>query len=109
MRSNVLGLDNQKAKEYFLNSKIYCTVALPDYFTFENTLNSISQSLGENYLSKSDLNKAKEFEKVNHFFYDNKDGRYAWRKLQIINPYIYVSLVNLLTSHSNWIAITKKI
>lgn len=32
----------------------------------------------------------------------NKDGRHAWRPLQLIHPAIYVSLVDAITSRSHW-------
>ncbi len=31
----------------------------------------------------------------------NKDGKYAWRPTQILNPVIYVKLVNLITEENN--------
>lgn len=41
-------------------------------------------------------------EDININLYLNKDGEYDWRKLQIINPYLYVSLVHLITKKENW-------
>ena len=34
--------------------------------------------------------------------YGNKDGKYVWRKYELINPLLYVSLVNIVTEKSNW-------
>ena len=42
------------------------------------------------------------FDKVNHVLLSNKDGRYAWRPLELIHPALYVSLVNAVTSPVNW-------
>ncbi|MBQ3409288.1 MAG: RNA-directed DNA polymerase [Clostridia bacterium] len=39
---------------------------------------------------------------VNYKFYHNKDGKYAWRKFQLINPILYVYLVNEITKKNNW-------
>ena len=39
---------------------------------------------------------------VNYTFFQNKDGRFSWRPLQLINPVIYVYLVNEITESENW-------
>lgn len=33
---------------------------------------------------------------------NNKDGKYAWRPMQLIHPVLYVSLVHKITEQSNW-------
>ncbi|HUQ85086.1 MAG TPA: RNA-directed DNA polymerase [Candidatus Limnocylindrales bacterium] len=45
---------------------------------------------------------AKSAENINHIIYGNKDGNYAWRKYELINPVLYVSLVNLITARDSW-------
>jgi hypothetical protein len=45
---------------------------------------------------------------VNYTLYHNKDGKYAWRPLQIINPAIYVALVHAITADKNWKDIKKR-
>lgn len=39
---------------------------------------------------------------VNYSFVTNKDGRFAWRPFELMNPAIYVSLVNLICKAENW-------
>lgn len=39
---------------------------------------------------------------VNYTFFQNKDGRFSWRSLQLINPVIYAYLVNEITESENW-------
>jgi RNA-directed DNA polymerase len=74
---------------------------LPPYFVFNKVLWDIEKSFsGE--LTLNDLTAAKKNETVNHILYGNKDGKYAWRKYEIINPLIYVSLVNIITEKNNW-------
>jgi hypothetical protein len=41
-------------------------------------------------------------QEVYYKFFTNKDGKYAWRPLQIINPVIYVYLINEITKEQNW-------
>ena len=42
------------------------------------------------------------FEDVNHFMLNNKDGRYAWRRMEFVHPALYVSLVHTMTEQENW-------
>ncbi len=48
------------------------------------------------------------FPDVNYKFFQNKDGRYSWRPLQIINPAIYAYLVKELTKEHNWELIVER-
>jgi len=45
---------------------------------------------------------------VNYNFLANKDGRFAWRPLELIHPAIYVSLVNVICDRENWRLIKKR-
>ncbi len=101
MTKNLLNLNSTYAKKFFLSQEAYSNMELPPYFMFDKLLLSIEKSFaGE--LTFSDLIDAKKNETVNHILYGNKDGKYAWRKYEIINPLIYVSLVNIITEKSNW-------
>jgi len=108
MRKNVLDLNHKEAKAFFLRQDSYITVDLPLYFVFDNVLSELSKKLGNDYLTIDALTKAKATENIDHVIYGNKDGRYAWRKFDLINPLIYVSLVNLLTEKKNWIIIKER-
>ena len=52
--------------------------------------------------TRKELDKAKKQHGVNYMILDNKDGKYAWRALELIHPALYVSLVNTVTAPSNW-------
>src|SRR5207244_1315714 len=52
--------------------------------------------------------RPRDHENVNHSLYNNKDGKYAWRPLQIIHPAIYISLVNEITTEDNWNTICRR-
>ena len=41
-------------------------------------------------------------EKINHIILHNKDGKYAWRPLQLIHPVLYVSLAHNITEPKHW-------
>ena len=52
--------------------------------------------------------KPGNYRNVNRKIIMNKDGKYAWRQLQIIHPFIYVDLVNLITEEKNWNLVRKR-
>jgi RNA-directed DNA polymerase len=108
MRKNILKLDNERANKYFLNHEKYFSTDLPPYFEFEKVLKKISKLLSRTYLYEKVLLRASKTHEVNHIIYGNKDGNYAWRKYQLINPLLYVSLVNLITEKNAWSYICDK-
>ncbi len=109
---NVLELSNVEAKEYFLKEECYFNFDLPDYFIFQLVLKDISTEidgklLSDFYGSKNVNGNIKatyprDFEYVNYRFLNNKDGKFAWRPLQLIHPALYVSLVHKITDQDNW-------
>ena len=108
MSKNVLSLDYKSAKKYFLTQEAYLNIDLPSYYQFYDLLLEIDKNFKQKELNFSELNKGKRIETINHVLYGNKDGKYAWRKFQIINPLTYVSLVNILTDKNNWIFLQKR-
>ena len=48
------------------------------------------------------------YDDINYTFYNNKDGNYDGRPFQIINPVIYISLINILSKKDNWDEILKR-
>jgi len=102
MTKNILKLSPQEAKEFFLKQECYINFNLPPYFSFSPTLNIFSTKLGSATLGRNALERAKKAEQVNYTLLNNKDGKYAWRKLQIIHPALYVSLVHKMTEEHSW-------
>jgi len=95
----ILDLTHTEAKEFFLKEKSYSDIGLPSYFSFQNLLRKLSKNENINNIP---LDNAKKFDDVNYTFLTNKDGKFAWRPLQLINPAIYVYLVNKITKEDNW-------
>ncbi len=95
----ILDLTHTEARNYFLKKESYCDIDLPKYFNFEPLLQALSES---SHVDSISLDKAKKLNDVNYKFLTNKDGKYAWRPLQIINPILYVYLVNKITKKENW-------
>lgn len=104
-------LTSSEARQYFLIQESYFNRKLPPYFKFSKLLNQLSVALEKSNLSDSinQDNKPHEIEQVNYKLLDNKDGEYAWRLFQLINPAIYVSLVHKITDEKNWKLITNKL
>ncbi|MBD5807451.1 hypothetical protein DTK66_10200 [Lactobacillus sp. M31] len=114
----ILDLDAKKAREAFLLSKNYFNCNLPEYFDFTLVLKEIDKvlrkknkqpdtllgTLNGKYGIKKDCldEQLKKSEDIHINLYLNKNGEYDWRKLQIVNPYLYVSLVHLITQKDNW-------
>ena len=90
-----------QARSFFLKPKSYCNIDLPVYFTFSGLLSSIAKELSKKDLS-SLTSKPRNHENVNYSMLSNKDGRHAWRPLQIIHPLLYVSLVQKITEPAHW-------
>lgn len=101
-------MSHKEAEEFFLKDKSYCSIDLPDYFSFSKLLTDISDAIdeikngGTNISSFYDKKKLKNTEKVNHTLFANKDGKLSWRPLQIIHPFLYVLLVKEITEGANW-------
>jgi RNA-directed DNA polymerase len=77
-------------------------------YKVSNLLRKICNTLESSKLSDYYDDKPYNHENVNYLLYSNKDGKYSWRPLQIINPLIYVDLVNVITKESNWENIKNK-
>lgn len=107
----IIELSHNEARKFFLKEESYCHFLLPEYFTFQKLLEKTSKVLqGKEIKCFYGRNKSpKDYENVNYKLLSNKDGKFAWRPLQLIHPAIYVSLVHKITEEGNWQEITNKI
>jgi len=90
---------NDEARDFFLKEDNYCTVQLPLYFSFKQIINKASKALKDKHL-KSFYAQGKgprSVDDVNCNICINKGGNYQWRILSLVNPYLYVNAVNLIT------------
>ena len=99
---NLIELSNEEAKKHFLKGSSYFNGDMPSYISFEPILTSVETALnGGNYAAYKSANP-NIFQGVNYNFIANKDGKLAWRPLELIHPAIYVSLVNVICDPKNW-------
>lgn len=102
-------LSNEEAKQHFLKGSSYFNGDMPSYLSFDPILSDVNTVLeGRNYPEfKKNVNPC-DFQDVNYNFIANKDGRFAWRPLELMHPAIYVSLINVICESSNWEHITQR-
>ena len=100
-KQNILSLNSRKLKKYFLKGNRYCRVDLPLYFSFDKILQKIAEEFKDNKIScffnEDKKLRPEKLKDVNYKLFNNKDGKYAWRLLELIHPVIYVSLVHEIT------------
>lgn len=99
---SVLEMTAAQARNFFLKSKSYSDVDLPKYFQFGKILSDVAKVLTGKPLAGMRQSSPREYEGVNYSLLSNKDGRYAWRPFQLIHPALYVSLVDEITTATNW-------
>ncbi|MDR2127333.1 MAG: RNA-directed DNA polymerase [Prevotellaceae bacterium] len=104
----IIELSHEEAKQFFLKQKSYCDIDLPEYFTFQLLLDKLSKSITARKLSDIWNKDPKFLIDINYEFFTNKDGKFAWRPLQLINPVIYIFLVREITEADNWNLIVKR-
>ena len=102
---NILELNHEDAKDFFLTGENYCRLELPKYFKFSDLLRAVSEKLGTSNISdyySENSGRPESFEDVNYKILNNKNGEYAWRLLQLIHPALYVAIVHEITKEKNW-------
>ncbi len=98
----VISLTPDEARIFFLKGSSYFNGDFPEYIDFEPLLGSVANILkGGLYHDHKKEDPARSYD-VNYSFVTNKDGRFAWRPFELMNPAIYVSLVNLICKAENW-------
>jgi len=116
----IIEYDHNEAKRYFLKQESYFNFDLPKYFVFQTLLDKVSQKIEGKSLEDFYLNPPnpktgklkyplpKDFDNVNYKILNNKDGKFAWRPIQLIHPALYISLVHKITEENNWQLIVKR-
>ena len=109
-RKTIIDLSHSEARQFFIRHESYCNFDLPPYIRFDKILKKISSILKPSKLTDFYENnqEPKITDNINHIILHNKDGKYAWRPLQIIHPALYVSLVHEITEEDRWEEIRRR-
>lgn len=103
--STILDLSPSKARKYFLQDEIYNALGLPSYLNFQPIIDFVVKKVGRvpfKNILKIDKQMPSFYDNVNYKILVNKDGKFAYRPLQLANPYLYYLLVREMTMSSNW-------
>ncbi|MBW6431823.1 RNA-directed DNA polymerase [Patescibacteria group bacterium] len=104
----IIELSSEEARTHFLKGCSYFNGDMPSYINFEPILTDVAAVLKEKSYAEFKSKNPKDFPNVNYNFISNKDGKFAWRPLELIHPAIYVSLVNAICEPDNWLQIKKR-
>ncbi len=101
-RRSISELSCDEARAFLLKQESYCTIDLPPYFQFNDLfsgITGIAKKLRENNYRRC---SPRSYDDINHLILSNKDGKYAWRPLELIHLALYVSLVHTMTECDHW-------
>ncbi|MDE0119179.1 MAG: RNA-directed DNA polymerase [Bdellovibrionales bacterium] len=107
-RKDILNLSCLEARNFFITHESYCNFDFPPYILFDPILEDISVFLENKKLSNFCKSQPQWENKLNHTIFHNKDGKYAWRPIQLIHPALYISLVHSITELEHWETICKR-
>lgn len=104
-----------EAHNFFLKAHNYFYLDLPLYYNFQPLLDDINKKMKNKQIhdvvnKKNDgkNDSPKNYENINYKILNNKDGKYAWRPIEIIHPVLYICLVNNICNENNWNVIRKR-
>jgi RNA-directed DNA polymerase len=106
---SVIDISETEARKYFLEATSYFNADFPKYINFQPIIDAVAYILGHKTFSEFQSEQPSILSGVNYQIISNKDGKYAWRPLELIHPVIYVSLVNQICEKSNWNMIRKRL
>lgn len=101
---NILCLNHDEAMDFFLRSEQYHGFELPEYFVFDELLQSVKKIVGETPYEEclQDGVSPEQLSDVNLDILLNKDGRYAVRPIILANPFLYYFLVREICNEQSW-------
>ncbi len=105
----LIELQSADARAHLLKGSSYFNGDFPKYISFEPILKEVATLLAGGNYKAFKKSSPHLLPKVNYSFTANKDGRLAWRPLELIHPVLYVSLVNTITESTNWLALQTRV
>lgn len=105
---SILNLSPSNARAFFLKSDSYCSVDFPPYFKFDSLIENLSKEIDGKNLKQLNFESPADYDGVNYKILSNKDSKFSWRPFELINPVLYIVLVNEITNETNWQFLQKK-
>ena len=101
---NILSLNHEEVMDFFMKSEQYHGFELPEYFTFDEILKYVRETIVDAPYEKcvKDDISPNELSDVNFDILLNKDGKYAVRPLVLCNPFLYYFLAREIAGEKNW-------
>lgn len=104
--SQITDLSDSEARQHLMSSHSYSSLPIPSYFDFTDLLSQTSEVMeelgGTRNSYKAGYPDVRDIQDVNYLLLANKDGGLSWRPFSLINPVLYIELVNLITDKDNW-------
>ena len=109
-RKTIVDLSHTEALELFMEHDSYCgTLDFPPYISFHLILKKVNSLLDDESKDRNiQDSRPAEVENINHTIFQNKDGKYAWRPIQLTHPVLYMFLVRAITKEEHWKTICKR-
>ncbi|UXR86965.1 RNA-directed DNA polymerase [Staphylococcus felis] len=104
-RKLIIDMTGEEARRFLMKKECYFTEKLPEYIDLQPVLNNcyeIVDKYKENIKGIYCQNKLRKQNGVNYTIFCNKDGKYDWRPLTLIHPFLYTKLVFIMTEEENW-------
>ena len=100
----ILSLNHEETMDFFLKSEQYHGFELPEYFVFDELLQSVKNAVGETPYEEclQDGISPEQLPDVNLDILLNKDGHYAVRPIILANPFLYYILVREVCNEQSW-------
>lgn len=106
---NILSLNAKEAMDFFMKSSQYQGFELPEYFVFDNLLQTVKKTIADKPYEEcmQEGVSPEDLPDVNVDILLNKDGHYAVRPLILANPFLYYFLVREVCSEQSWKAVNE--
>ena len=105
----LVDVTGEEARRHFLKGSSYFNNDLPKHLSFQPIIDGVASVLGGKGYASFERDSPKKLSDVNYSFIANKDGRFAWRPLELIHPAIYVALVDVICEAGNWSMLTDRL
>jgi len=109
-KTSILEMNYNEARNFLLKSNNYFDLNLPKYFDLDYLIESATKILSTSDIDKKThilKGKRSQTSNVNYIIQTNKTNS-SYRPITLIHPYLYVDMINCLTSEDNWSTFTNR-